>query len=68
MRGAEKNKGYKAQGVKPPTPARTSDALIGDEEHNGHQKKKNREWVPNPATLDHWVASYDAQGRYGGAI
>ena len=40
-------------------------AAIGEEEQNGKQKrtiKKNRERVPNPATLDYSVASYDAQG------
>ena len=29
------------------------------------QKERNREWVPNPATLDHSVTSYDKQGSYG---
>ena len=49
----------------------TIDALIGDEEKNIKQKKekeRNREQVPNPATLDYSVASYDAQGSYGEPI
>ena len=33
------------------------DVLIGEGEQNrkqkGEQKKKNREWLPNPAALDH---------------
>ena len=47
------------------------DARIGDEEQNGKQKKekeRNKERVPNPATQDHSVASYDAQGSYGEPI
>ena len=32
------------------------------------QKGGNREQVPNPATLDHSVTSYDMQGSYGEAI
>ena len=38
---------------KPFTPTRAIDALIGDEEQNGKkkEKKRNREQVPNPATL-----------------
>ena len=29
------------------------------------QKERNREQVPNPATQDHSVTSYDVQGSYG---
>ena len=31
-------------------------------ENRREQKERNREWVRNPSTLDHSVASYDAQG------
>ena len=61
MRRAKKRKGIEARRVKPPTPSRVSDALIGDEEQEGKRKKKT-EGVLNPATLDHSVASYDPQG------
>ena len=30
--------------------------------------KKNKEWVSNPAALDHLVASYDPHGSYGRPI
>ena len=45
-------------------------ALIVDEEQNGKRKRKkrNREWYPNPATLDYSVASYDMQESYGEPI
>ena len=35
--------------------------LTGDEEQNRKQKKikRNREWVPNPVTLDYSFVSYD---------
>ena len=49
-----------------------TDELIGDEERNGNQKKekkeRNRERVPNPATLDNSVAFYDPYASYGGPI
>ena len=32
------------------------------------KKKKKQEWVPNPATLDHSVASYNVKGSYGEPI
>ena len=54
--------------MKPSTPTQAIDALIGDEEQNGKQKKekkRNRERVPNPATPDHMVDSYDPHGSYG---
>ena len=56
--------------MKHPTQSRATDELIGDEEQNGKQKrtKRNREQVPNPATLDHLVTSYDLYGSYGGPI
>ena len=56
--------------MKLPSRSKTTDALIGDEEQSGKQKKKkkNREQVPNPDTLDHSVTSYDAQGSYGELI
>ena len=34
-------------------------------ENRREQKERKRKRVPNPATLDHSVASYDAQGSYG---
>ena len=34
----------------------------------GNKRKKNRERVPNQATLDHSVTSYDVQGSYGEPI
>ena len=49
--------------MKPLTPTRTIDVLIGDEE----KKERNRERVPNLATLDHLVAFYDPLGSYGGS-
>ena len=50
--------------MKPPTPLRTTDELIDDEEQNEKQKRTKRQKQgegPNPATLDHSVTSYDAQ-------
>ena len=41
------------------------DALIGDEEQRGKQKRmKRRRGSPKPITLDHLVVSYDPQGSY----
>ena len=34
-------------------------------ENRREQKERNGERVPNPATLDNSVASYDVQGSYG---
>ena len=54
-----------AQKVKPSNPSQEIDTHIGDEEQNGKQKKskeRNRERVPNPATPDHLLASYDPHG------
>ena len=39
-RRAKKRKGIELQKVKPPTPSRVIDALIGDEEQNRKQKKE----------------------------
>ena len=39
----KKEKGGKGQRIKPPTPTRAVDALIGDEEQNGKQKKGVKE-------------------------
>ena len=42
-------------------PNPTTDALIGDENQTGKKKRnkeRNREWVSNPATLDHSAPSY----------
>ena len=36
-------KGTKTQRVKPPTPNRAIDALIGGEEQNGKQRKEQKE-------------------------
>ena len=38
----KKRKGIEAQRVKPPTPSRETDALIGDEEQNRKQKRTER--------------------------
>ena len=57
--------------MKHPTPSHATDVLTGDDEQNGKQKRTKRKKqgvVPNPATLDHSVASYDAQGSYGEPI
>ena len=43
VRRTKKNKGIEAQGVKPPTQTRAIDALIGEEEQNGKQKKEEKE-------------------------
>ena len=40
VRRAKKTKGSKGQRKKLPTPTRAIDALIGDEEQNGKQKKE----------------------------
>ena len=40
VRRAKREKGSKGRRGKPPTPTRARDALIGDEEHNGKQKKQ----------------------------
>ena len=37
-------------------------------ENRKEQKERNREWVPNPATLDHLAVSYDPHGSYGRPI
>ena len=52
--------------MKHPTQSQATDALTGVEEQNGKQKrtKRNRDRVPDPATLDPSVAFYDAQGSY----
>ena len=69
----KKRKGIEAQRVKsPPTQSWAIDALIGDEEQSGKQRKeqkeRNRDQTPNPSTLGHLVASYDPYGSYGGPI
>ena len=53
----------------PPTPPPTQaiDALIGDEEKNGKQKRK-REWAPNPDKLDQLVTSCNPHGSYSRPI
>ena len=40
MRITKKRKGIEAQRAKPPTLTQSIDALIGDEEQNGKQKKE----------------------------
>ena len=62
MRREKKRKGIEAWRVKHPTPSQATDMLTVDEEQNGKQnKKKHRERVPYPATLDPSVAFYDPQ-------
>ena len=59
MKRAKKRKGIEALRVTHPTSSRATDVFIRKEEQNGKQKgtKTKTEWVPNPATLDHLVAS-----------
>ena len=61
-----KEKGIDVQRVKPLTPTRAIDALIGEEEQTGkikkEQKERNMEPIYNPGVLGHSVASYDSQG------
>ena len=62
MRETKKKKGLKAQRAKPPTPTGNINALIGDKKQTGKyekEKERNNERDPNPATLDHLVASND---------
>ena len=58
--------------AKPPTPTLAINVLIGEEEHNRKQKEgqkeRNREQVPNPATLGHLIASHNPQGSQDGPI
>ena len=64
-----KEKSIEEQRAKPRTPIPAIEALIGDEETDGEKrrenKERNREQVPNPATLDPLITSYDLQGTYG---
>ena len=56
---------------KHPNSSQATDRLTGEEEQNGKQKRtkrRNREGVPNPATLNHSVSSYDEQEPYGKPI
>ena len=55
--------------MKPHTPTRAIDALIGDEERNNRKKnkKKETEWATNSAALDHLV-TYDPHGSQEGPI
>ena len=66
-----KKKGSR-QRAKPCTPTSAIDALIGEEEQTGgerrEKKERNRERVSNPPTLDPSVSSYDPQGSYGEPI
>ena len=55
--------------MKLPIPSQTTDALIGDEEQNENgEKNETEKRIPNLATLDHLVASYDPHGSYDGTI
>ena len=69
-REERKRKGIEVQRIEHPTPSWAIDALIGDEEQNGkrEQKERNREQIPNPASLGHLVAFYDVQGSNGKPI
>ena len=55
-RRAKKRKKIEVKWVKPPTPSRAIDALIGEKEQNGKEKRKKQGAGPNLATLDHLVA------------
>ena len=43
MRRTKKKKGIKARSAKPPPATQAIDALIGDEEQNGKQKKQQKD-------------------------
>ena len=60
-----KKKGIEVQ-LKSRTSTRAMDAQIGNWSKKKKKKKKQR--APNPATLDHSVASYDPQGLHGKPI
>ena len=66
MKRAKKRKGIEALDE-------ISNPIPGNEgTHRGRRNEwkteRNGERVPNPATLDHLVASYDVQGSYGKPI
>ena len=65
MRRVKKMKGNKGLKAKPPTSTLANDVLIRDEEQ---KKEKNREWEPNPATLEHSDDSYNPHGLSSGVI
>ena len=70
VRRVKSRKGIEATRAKHPTQSRATNALIGDEEQNGKQKrtKETRNGPPNPAIMDHSVAFYDAQRSCGNPI
>ena len=71
MRRVKKRKRIEVQRVKHQTPSWATDALIRDEkqmENRRDQNERNRKQVPNPATLDLSVTSYDSHGSYGGYV
>ena len=47
VRRAKKKKGIEEQRAKPPTPTRATNALIGDEEQNGKEKKETGSVPPS---------------------
>ena len=54
--------------MKYPTPSQAIDALIGEEEQNGKQKRTKRKKQgagPHPATLDHSETFYDVKKGKG---
>ena len=65
VRRRKKKKGIEAQRARSPTQTQAIDALKWDEEQNEKREERNREWVPNLATLDPSVASYDPQEPHG---
>ena len=62
-----KNRGIKGQRMKPHTPTQATDAFI-EKKNRRKTEERNREWDPNPATLDHSVTSYNPHGSYGEPI
>ena len=61
-----KEKVSRERGQNLPTPTWATDALIGDKEQR--KKERNRDQIPNPATLYHLVPSYNPHGSYGEPI
>ena len=53
------------QGETPNPVPGNSQEMQSRTENRREQKERNRELVPNPATPDHSVASYDTHGSHG---
>ena len=68
MRRAKKREVVEAQGETLPHPRRLMRILGIKNRREDRREERNRERVPNPATPDHLVASYNPYGSYGGLI